>query len=116
MKLSRHIEDIPFDKNSVVTIGTFDGVHLAHQIIIGRTVELARKLGGRSVVVTFEPHPRAVLDKTKEMKLLTTLQERQDLCQQIGVNWFVVIEFDKAFSQQNFRDFYVKYLVNGIGD
>jgi len=115
MKLSRYIEDIPFDKNSVVTIGTFDGVHLAHQIIIGRTVELAGKLGGRSVVVTFEPHPREVLDKTKEMKLLTTLQERQELCRQLGVNWFVVIEFNKAFSQQNFRDFYVKYLVNGIG-
>jgi riboflavin kinase / FMN adenylyltransferase len=115
MKLSRCIEDIPFNKNSIVTIGTFDGVHLAHQKIIGEAVGLARKLKGRSVVVTFEPHPREILDPATEMRLLTTLQERQELCEQLGVDWFVVIEFNKSFSQQNFRDFYVKYLVNGIG-
>ncbi len=115
MKLSRYINDIPFDRNSVVTVGTFDGVHLAHQKIIGKAVRLAKERNGRSVVVTFEPHPREVLDKTKDMKLLTTLQERQNLCEQLGVDWFVVIEFDKSFSQQSFRDFYVKYLVNDIG-
>jgi len=115
MKLSRYINDIPFDRNSVVTVGTFDGVHLAHQRIIGKAVGLAKERNGRSVVVTFEPHPREVLDKTKDMRLLTTLQERQNLCEQLGVDWFVVIEFDKSFSKQSFRDFYVKYLVNGIG-
>jgi riboflavin kinase / FMN adenylyltransferase len=115
MKLSRYIEDIPFDKNSIVTIGTFDGVHLAHQKIIGKAVELAKKCNGRSVVVTFEPHPREVLDMTTDMKLLTTLQERQELCEKLGVDWFVVIEFNKTFSQQGFRDFYLKYLIGGIG-
>jgi riboflavin kinase / FMN adenylyltransferase len=113
MKLARCIEDIPFNKNSTVTIGTFDGVHLAHQKIIGKTVEIAKKRGGRSVIVTFEPHPREVLGK--EVNLLTTLQERQELCEQLGVDWFVVIEFTKEFSQQSFRDFYLKYLVGGIG-
>jgi riboflavin kinase / FMN adenylyltransferase len=115
MKLSRYIEDIPFDKNSIVTIGTFDGVHLAHQKIIGKAVELAKKCNGRSVVVTFEPHPREVLDMATDMKLLTTLQERQELCEKLGVDWFVVIEFNKTFSQQGFRDFYLKYLIGGIG-
>jgi riboflavin kinase / FMN adenylyltransferase len=115
MRLSRYIEDIPFDKNSVVTIGTFDGVHLAHQKIIGEVVRIAKKRDGRSVVVTFEPHPREVLDTSTKMKFLTTLNERQDFCEQLGVDWFVVIEFNKEFSKQGFRDFYVKYLVNGIG-
>lgn len=116
MKLSRYIEDIPFDKNSIVTVGTFDGVHLAHQKIIGKAVELAKKRNGRSVVVTFEPHPREVLvTASLDMKLLTTLQERQELCEHLGVDWLVVIEFNKAFSQQSFRDFYVKYLIGCIG-
>ena len=116
MKLARSIEDIPFDKNSIVTVGTFDGVHLAHQKIIGKAVELAKRHNGRSVVVTFEPHPREVLNTASmDMKLLTTLQERQELCEQLGADWLVVIEFNKAFSQQSFRDFYVKYLIGGIG-
>jgi riboflavin kinase/FMN adenylyltransferase len=116
MKLARSIEDIPFDKNSIVTVGTFDGVHLAHQRIIGKAVELAKRHNGRSVVVTFEPHPREVLNTASmDMKLLTTLQERQELCEQLGADWLVVIEFNKAFSQQSFRDFYVKYLIGGIG-
>jgi riboflavin kinase/FMN adenylyltransferase len=116
MKLARYIENIPFDKNSIVTVGTFDGVHLAHQKIIEKAVELAKKRKGRSVVVTFEPHPREVLvTPSAEMKLLTTLQERQELCEQLGADWLVVIEFSKVFSQQSFRDFYVKYLIGGIG-
>jgi riboflavin kinase/FMN adenylyltransferase len=115
MKLSRYIEDIPFDKNSILTIGTFDGLHLAHQKIIGKAIELAKKRNGRSIVVTFEPHPREVLDMAMDMKLLTTLQERQELCEQLGVDWFFVIEFNKTFAQQSFRDFYKKYLIGGTG-
>jgi riboflavin kinase/FMN adenylyltransferase len=116
MKLARSIEDIPFDKNSIVTVGTFDGVHLAHQKIIGKAVELAKTHHGRSVVVTFEPHPREVLDTANmDMKLLTTFQERQELCEQLEVDWLVAIEFNKEFSQQGFRDFYLKHLIGGIG-
>jgi riboflavin kinase / FMN adenylyltransferase len=116
MKLARSIEDIPFDKNSIVTVGTFDGMHLAHQVIIGKVVELAQKRKGRSVVITFEPHPREVLGTANmDLKLLTTLQEREELCEQLGVDWLVVIEFNKEFSQQSFRDFYVKYLIGTMG-
>ena len=116
MKLARYIEDISFDKNSVITVGTFDGVHLAHQKIIRKAIEIAKIRNGRSVVVTFEPHPREVLNmESTEMKLLTSFQERQELCEQLGVDLLVVIEFNKAFSQQSFRDFYVNYLINRIG-
>ncbi len=116
MKLAQQINEIPFDKNSTITVGTFDGVHLAHQEIIKEVVALAKKRNGRSVVVTFEPHPREILaDAKTKVQLLTTLRERQELCEMLGVDWFVVIEFDKAFSNQSFRDFYITYLINGIG-
>jgi riboflavin kinase / FMN adenylyltransferase len=116
MKVARSTEDIPYDKNSIITIGTFDGIHLAHQKIIRKVVELAKSYSSRSVVVTFEPHPREVLGSNNEnIKLLTTLQERQDYCRQLGVDWFLVIEFSKEFSQYNFRDFYIKYIIQAIG-
>ena len=116
MKTAREISEIPFNKNSTITVGTFDGVHIAHQKIIKEVVALAQKRNGRSVVVTFEPHPREVVsNKDIQIQLLTTLRERQVLCNQLGVDWFVVINFDKIFSNQSFRDFYVKYLINGIG-
>jgi riboflavin kinase / FMN adenylyltransferase len=116
MKLARQIEDIPFQKDSIVTVGTFDGVHLAHQIIIKKTVELARERHARSIVVTFDPHPREVLaGSSANLQLLTSLDERKELCEQIGIEWFVVLKFDKEFSQQNFRDFYKKYIIGGTG-
>ena len=116
MKLARHIQEIPYHKNSIITVGTFDGVHLAHQKIIKEVVALARKRNCRSVVITFEPHPREVVAQTDaKIQLLTTLQEREEVCRQLGVEWFVAIRFDKAFANQSFRDFYVTYIVNGIG-
>ncbi|MCX6121447.1 MAG: bifunctional riboflavin kinase/FAD synthetase [Ignavibacteriales bacterium] len=116
MKLARQIKEIPFNKNSVITVGTFDGVHLAHQKIIQEVVALARKRNGRSVVVTFEPHPREVVAQADtKIQLLTTLRERQEVCEKLGVDWFLVITFDKEFSNQSFRDFYVTYLIGGIG-
>jgi len=116
MKLARHIEEIPYQKNSIITVGTFDGVHLAHQKIIQEVVALAGKRNGRSVVITFEPHPREVVAHADtKIQLLTTLQEREEVCKQLGVEWFVALKFDKAFSNQSFRDFYTTYIINGIG-
>jgi riboflavin kinase / FMN adenylyltransferase len=116
MKLARQIKEIPFHRNSAITVGTFDGVHLAHQKIITEVVALAGKKNGRSVVVTFEPHPREVVGNADlKIQLLTTLQERQEICEKLGVDWFVVINFDKEFSNLSFRDFYVTYLIDGIG-
>jgi riboflavin kinase/FMN adenylyltransferase len=67
-------------------------------------------------VVTFDPHPREIVSPAgSTIQLLTTLKERQEVCEQLGIDWFVVIKFDKAFSNQNFRDFYRTYLINGIG-
>jgi riboflavin kinase / FMN adenylyltransferase len=116
MKLVRQIEDIPYSRNSVITVGTFDGVHLAHQNIISTVVDKAKLRRGKSIIVTFDPHPREVLSNTQSnLGLLTTLDERVELCSKLGVDWFYVINFDHNFSQLSFRAFITQYLVNGLG-
>jgi riboflavin kinase/FMN adenylyltransferase len=116
MKIIRSIEEIPFDSNTVITIGTFDGVHLAHQKIINEVVTQAKKHNCRSVIITFDPHPREIIvDSKSDIKLLTTLQERQEICEKYGIDVFIILTFDRTFAQQSYHDFYNKYLVCGIG-
>ncbi len=116
MKIIRSIEEISFNKNSVITIGTFDGVHLAHRRIIEKVVFIANENRFRSVIITFDPHPREILSDSKsKISLLTTLEERQEICSSLGIDLFVVLAFDNLFSQQTFREFYIKYIVNIIG-
>lgn len=108
------LSDIPYVKNSVVTVGTFDGVHLAHQALLRDVVERARARDGRSVVVTFDPHPKEIVTGSP-MQLLTSLEERQQICEQIGIDVFFRIEFTYDFSRQSSRDFYLRYVVQGCG-
>lgn len=116
MQYIQRNDEIPFDKNSIITIGIFDGVHLAHQKIIHEVVSLSKEKKFRSIVVTFDPHPSVILgDYGEEIKLLTTVQERQELCKQLGVDLFLVMEFDHTLSHISFRDFYVDYLIGKVG-
>lgn len=116
MKIVRQFDQIPFDKNTVVSVGTFDGVHLAHRKILERVVSEAKSRASRSMVITFDPHPREVLGgDSADIKLLTTIQERMEICTQVGIDCLLVIKFDRDFSQLSFRDFIVKYLVQGVG-
>jgi len=108
------LSDIPYLKNTVVTVGTFDGVHLAHQQLLREVVDRARARSGRSVVLTFEPHPKEVLTGTS-MQLLTSPEERQQICEQLGIDVFFRIEFTYEFSRQTSRDFYLRYVVQGCG-
>ncbi|OGU27962.1 MAG: riboflavin biosynthesis protein RibF [Ignavibacteria bacterium GWA2_54_16] len=108
------LSDIPYLKNSVVTVGTFDGVHLAHQQLLREVVDRARARSGRSIVLTFEPHPKEVLTGNP-MQLLTTPEERQQICEQLGIEVFFRIEFTYDFSRLTSREFYLRYLVQGCG-
>ena len=100
MKVFTSIPDYPFENKSIVTIGTFDGVHLGHRVILRRMKEIAKKTKGKSVLLTFFPHPRYVLHKdNQDMKLITTLQEKQDLINQAGLDNLVIHEFTKKFSR-----------------
>lgn len=114
MKVVHKLSDIEFNKNTVVTVGTFDGVHRGHREIVGEVVRGATTRGGRSVVVTFEPHPREVLG-TSPVQLLTTMEERQHVLQRLGPDLLLVLTFTYEFSRQSFRDFYLRYFIDGMG-
>ncbi len=114
MKVYSGIEKLPAFKNAVVTIGTFDGVHLAHRKLISKINELALENEGESVIVTFDPHPRKILNPgDPRLKILTTLDEKISLLEKSGVHNLVITEFSTAFSQmlpeEYITDFLVKY-------
>ncbi|MEX1138805.1 MAG: riboflavin biosynthesis protein RibF [Bacteroidota bacterium] len=116
MKIVRQLSEIFFERNSVVSVGSFDGVHRAHHELIREVVRRSKEKGGRSVLVTFEPHPKLILGPSpKDVRLLTTLEERTDLFGRIDVDLLFVIPFTFEFSRQSFREFYLKYIVKGVG-
>ena len=87
------------NSQSVITIGTFDGVHVGHRAIIKCLVSSAKEKGLVSVVLTFFPHPRMVLQKDSDIKLINTLAEKKQLLQEIGLDYFVVEPFNYEFSR-----------------
>lgn len=97
--------DYKNDRQSVVTIGTFDGVHIGHKSILKRVVETAKKEDLDSVVLTFFPHPRMVLQQNSDLKLLNTIDERTELLRQTGLDHLVVHPFTQAFSRLTALEF-----------
>ncbi|WBB62714.1 bifunctional riboflavin kinase/FAD synthetase [Streptomyces sp. WMMC500] len=115
MQRWRGLEDIPEGwGRSVVTIGSFDGVHRGHQLIIGRTVERARELGVASVVVTFDPHPSEVVRPGSHPPLLTAHHRRAELVADLGVDALLILPFTAEFSKLSPADFVVKVLVDKL--
>lgn len=116
MKVVRSLDQLQRDKNSVVTVGTFDGVHLAHREIIREVVNRARMREGRSVVVTFDPHPKEVVTSARgAVQLLSTLDERIALLSRLQVDLLVVIPFTFEFSRVSAREFYTGYIDGRVG-
>jgi riboflavin kinase/FMN adenylyltransferase len=111
----RGLEDIPEDwGRSVVTIGSYDGVHRGHQLIIGRAVERARELGVPAVVVTFDPHPSEVVRPGSHPPLLAPHHRRAELMAGLGVDAVLVLPFTEEFSKLSPADFVVKVLVDRL--
>ena len=99
---------------TVLTIGTFDGVHLGHQKIVERVVTTARQEGLLATVFTFFPHPRMVVQHDKGLKLIHTLEEKKQLLQQLGVDLLVVQPFNEAFAQLTAEEFVSTILVQHL--
>ncbi|MFB7648000.1 bifunctional riboflavin kinase/FAD synthetase [Streptomyces sp. NPDC056084] len=115
MQRWRGLEDIPQDwGRSVVTIGSYDGVHRGHQLIVGRAVERARELGVPSVVVTFDPHPSEVVRPGSHPPLLAPHHRRAELMAQLGVDAILILPFTSEFSKLSAADFVVKVLVDKL--
>jgi riboflavin kinase / FMN adenylyltransferase len=116
MEIIRRLEDIRYDKNSIITIGAFDGVHTAHQEILREVVQRARALNGRSVVVTFEPHPREIVGGgDRRVAILTTLDEKLARLAALGIDCVFIVPFTYEFSRKTPREFYLEYIINGAG-
>jgi riboflavin kinase/FMN adenylyltransferase len=116
MKVYQGIEEFKPLKHAVSTIGTFDGVHAGHQRIISRLTEISKAEKGESVVLTFFPHPRMVLQPDdNNLKLLTTMNERIELLKKQGVDHLIIQPFDKDFSRQTAVEFVRDILVTKIG-
>lgn len=115
MQRWRGLEDIPQDwGRSVVTIGSYDGVHRGHQLIIGRTVRRARELGVPSVVVTFDPHPSEVVRPGSHPPLLAPHHRRAELMADLGVDAQLILPFTAEFSRLSPGDFIVKVLAGKL--
>ncbi|MEB2355605.1 MAG: bifunctional riboflavin kinase/FAD synthetase, partial [Ignavibacteriales bacterium] len=115
MQIFYSIKDLKKNKNTVLTLGTFDGIHPGHLKIIDRLVSCSKEKGCRSVVITFYPHPRTILGNDNSVKMLTTQDEKIELLEKLGVENLLIINFTKEFASLSAEDFIYDYLINGIG-
>lgn len=115
MKVHYGIDAIPPIKNPVVTSGTFDGVHIGHRTILSRLKEIAKTVGGETVVITFWPHPRFVLSNyNKELKILSTIDEKIQLLTSQQIDHLVIIPFTMEFSNLSSQEFIQTILVDAL--
>jgi len=115
MRVFKDLDQLPAFINSVITIGTFDGVHLGHQKLIERIKLLSEQIEGESILITFHPHPRIVINpEDKSLRLLNTIDEKIALLEQYGVDNLVIVPFSRAFSEQSPEDYINKFLVRNF--
>ena len=114
MPYLEYIDDIESDPSCILTVGTFDGVHVGHRAILNYLVDRAKNQGGSSAVVTFDPHPREIVG-TGDVSLLTTVEERAGICADLGVDRFIVIPFTAAFSVLSASEFVSDILLAKVG-
>ena len=113
LKTKRNLNTLP-DKKTVVTIGTFDGVHIGHQKIINRLINTGKLEGLQSVILTFFPHPRMVLQKDSNIKLINTIDERHNILEGLGLDYLVIKKFTQEFSRLSAEDFVKDILVDKL--
>jgi len=98
-------------QNSVITIGTFDGVHRGHRQVIESLKTEARKVGGETVVITFHPHPRKIVNAATSLQLINTLDEKISLLSTLGIDHLVVVPFTERFAQLSAEAYIKSFLV-----
>ena len=113
MQLHKDISKLPTFINAVLTIGSFDGVHLGHQTILSQLVGDAKAIGGSSIVISFFPHPKMFLgtDHTKPIQLLNTIAEKAELMEKSGVDHLVIVPFTADFASMDPEDYISNFLV-----
>ena len=115
MQVHRDISNLPFFKNAAITIGTFDGVHSGHLQIINQLKKEAQKDNGETVIITFDPHPRMILNLQSNkppIQLLNTLPEKIELLNKQGIDHLVIVPFTVEFSNQSADEYIADFLVS----
>lgn len=113
MKIIKDIRKFK-EKSSVVALGTFDGLHLGHKKVISSAVRYAKRKMLPCIVVTFDPHPKSVVNPLRKPLLLTTVEERGALVKELGADMLAVIRFDKKLGDTSYRDFAEKVLAKAF--
>jgi len=112
LKTTHNFLNFSSKKKTILTIGTFDGVHIGHQKILSQLLKFSKKKNKTSVILTFFPHPRMVLQKDNEVKMINTLEEKSRLLEKLGLDELVIHPFDKEFSRLTALEFVRNVLVN----
>lgn len=113
MKVHRDIDKLPAFRNAVITIGTFDGVHQGHRLIIEKLKTEAKAVNGESVIITFHPHPKKVVSSTiLGVRLINTPDEKIELLEQLEIDHLVVVPFTDAFANQPAEDYVKNFLID----
>ena len=115
MKIFEDISEFQSKGFSVVTVGTFDGLHIGHQEIIRMMKKYAGEKNGETIVVTFHPHPRIVLDPSHDVKFILTRERKFELLSNLGIDNLIVIPFTKEFSRTSSENFIKEYLIGKLG-
>jgi len=114
MKIHRGL-NIDLDvKNAVVTSGTFDGVHIGHQFILNKLKDVAKETNGESVLITYWPHPRLVIDPSCDLKLICDLDEKLDILESKGIDHVWIIPFNREFSLLDSKEFIDHVLIEKL--
>ena len=110
MITTKNIENSNSNTPAILTIGTFDGVHLGHKKIIKKLVESAKRRKMRSCILSFFPHPRNFLSKSNELKMINTIKEKKEILNELGVDELIIQEFNNEFSNLSANEF-IKHLL-----
>jgi len=114
LKIYTSLQEFTSKKKTIVTLGTFDGVHLGHTVILDRICNIAKQENLESVVLTFFPHPRLIVSNDSEIKLLNTMAEKAKLLEQKGIQNFIIHPFDKLFSELSPSEFVKQILIKQL--
>ena len=115
MRIFQDLSEVTRDDNTIITLGTFDGIHAGHKLIIEEVVKKASDLGGRSFLITYHPHPRKVITSQNQLNLLSTPSEKAEIFRSLGIENLLIVNFTKKFSRLSPDAFIDNYIINGIG-
>ena len=115
MRIFRGFDNLPDFRCGVATIGSFDGVHCGHRTLLDRVRNIAEEVGGESIILTFDPHPRITLGKADNLRLLSSTEEKMHLLEAEGIDNVIIIPFTEEFSELSPTEFLQSLLIEKVG-